>query len=39
MLTRIRKICLDNLSQSYYERVLERGEQVVYYDAEEKLHI
>jgi hypothetical protein len=35
----ISKTCLDNLSRSYYERVLERGQQVVYYDVEEKFHV
>jgi hypothetical protein len=39
MLMCISKIFLDNLSHSYYERVLERGQQVVYYDVEEKFHI
>lgn len=35
----VSKICLDNLLHSYFARVLERGQQVVYYDVEEKFHI
>jgi hypothetical protein len=30
----IRKICLGNLLHSYYERVWERGQQIVYCDVE-----